>query len=131
MLPLARRTGRTLRYPNRMAIDRAVLRDASGRCLRRPVVYLDQSTLVDAYFGKRGERADLALNAELAEIVEDVASRGTLCLSVVHVIELTPWPSREDALAMAAWLDGLNPLWFQMEGATERELANEVKRALD
>jgi hypothetical protein len=111
-----------------MATDRMVLRDSSGRCLRRPVVYLDQSTLVDAFFGRRGERADAALNAEIAAIVEDVARRGTLCLSPAHVIELIPWPTRDDALAMGAWLDGLDPAWFQMEGSAEDELTNEVMR---
>jgi hypothetical protein len=111
-----------------MAIDRTVLRDSSGRSLRRPVVYLDHSTLVDAFFGKRGERADAALNAEIAAVVEDVARRGTLCLSPTHVIELIPFPRRDDALAMAAWLDGLDPAWFQMEGAAEDELTREVMR---
>jgi hypothetical protein len=114
-----------------MAIHRGPFLDASGRHeLRAPIVYLDQSTLVDAFKGKRGEGVDAPTNAELAAIVEEIASRGTLCLSVVHVIELVPWPTREDALAMAAWLDRLNPHWFQMEGSAEDELANEVRRRL-
>jgi hypothetical protein len=114
-----------------MVADRGTFFDASGRRkLRSPIVYLDQSTLVDAFMGKHGKGSDTTLNAELASVVEDVATRGTLCLSIVHVLEIVPWPDRDDAFAMAGWLDSLDPLWFQMEGGPEDELANEVMRRL-
>ena len=38
------------------------------------MVYLDHSTLVDAFEGKRGDGAQSNLNAELAAIIEDVAA---------------------------------------------------------
>lgn len=119
------------RYSLGVAVDRRSLLDASGRHdLRSPVVYLDHSSLVDAFEGKQGTGKNPAINAELAAVVEDVARRGTLCLSVVHVIETVPRSNRDEALAIAKWLDGLNPLWFQMEGSIEDELANEVRRRL-
>ena len=37
---------------------------------------------------------------------------------------------REHAVAMARWLGGLSPLWFQMDEAANEELVNEVKRRL-
>jgi hypothetical protein len=113
-----------------MAIDRSVLRDVSGRSLARPVVYLDHSTLVDAFEGARREGANATTNVELAAVVEDVARRGTLCLSIVHVIELVQRPRLEEALAMARWLDGLGHLWFQLEGASLAELEGDVRRRL-
>lgn len=114
-----------------MATDRGRFRDASGRHeLRPPVVYLDQSHLSDAFDGKRGIGADAAINAELAAIVEEVAHRGTLCLSSGHLVELANRPRLDEALAVARWLDGLEPMWFQAQGAAERELADEVERRL-
>lgn len=112
-----------------MAIDRGRLLDAGGRHeLRRPIAYLDHSTLVDAFEGKRGAAGpNVATNAELAAVVEDVARRGTLCLSIIHVFELAP---SDHAIAMATWLGGLDPLWFQMDEADNEELVDEVKRRL-
>ena len=114
-----------------MATDRGRFRDASGRHeLRPPIVYLDQSHLSDAFDGKRGIGSDAAINAELAAVVEEVARRGTLCLSSGHLVELANRPRLDEALAVARWLDGLEPMWFQAQGAAERELADEVERRL-
>jgi hypothetical protein len=113
-----------------MARDRSELRDAGGRLLRRPVAYLDQYTLSDAFDGKRGEGPNAAVHAELAAVVEAVARRGTLCLSFVHLVELANRPRLDEALAVARWLDGLEPLWFQALGAAEAELGAEVARKL-
>jgi hypothetical protein len=111
-----------------MAIDRSVLLDAGGKPLRRPVVYLDQSTLVDAFEGKRGATGPNAVsNAELATVVEEAARTGTICISIIHVFELA---RRDHAVAMATWLGGLAPRWFQMDEAANEELANEVRRRL-
>jgi hypothetical protein len=98
--------------------------------IRRPVVYLDQSTLGDAFEGTIGVGPDLDAKAELAALVSEVASRGTLCVSATHLIELTQWNPFENAFEMAKWLDARGPLWFQMEGATEVELEEEVGRRL-
>ena len=94
-----------------MSRDRKVLLDAGAKPLPRPVVYLDHSTLVDAFDGKRGAGPNAAANAELAEIVDAVARRGTLCLSVIHLFELAP---SDYAVEMATWLGALPHLWFQM-----------------
>lgn len=112
-----------------MTTTKAPLLGANGRPLPGPVVYLDHSTLVDAFDGTRGEGPDAAINAELAAVVEDVARRGTLCLSFVHLVELAN-RRFDEAFAMARWLDGLNPMWFQVQGAAEDELAYEVGRRL-
>jgi hypothetical protein len=113
-----------------MASTPAVLLDARGDPLRRPVVYLDQSTLSDAFDGTRGAGSDPATTVELATIVADIARRGTLCVSSVHMIELAQRPRFDEAHALARWLDGLEPMWFQMEGSAEAELEAEVGRRL-
>lgn len=100
----------------------------SGRRLRRPVVYLDHSTLVDAFDGKYAVAGpNAASNVDLASVVEEAAGKGTLCLSIIHVFELV---RRDHAVAMATWLGGLSPLWFQMDEAANEELANEAMRRL-
>ena len=113
-----------------MAADRSELRDAGGRCLRRPVVYLDQSLLSDGFDDKRGSGPNAAADAGLAAVVEDVARRGTLCLSFVHIVELANRPRLDEALAVAGWLDGLEHMWFRASDAAEAELAAEVARKL-
>jgi hypothetical protein len=88
------------------------------------LVYLDHSTLVNAFDGKRGEGAAPEINADLASVIEDVAGRGTLCISI-HVFEMA---RRDDAVAMATWIGGLSPLWLQTDDAADAERANEVRQ---
>jgi hypothetical protein len=113
-----------------MAIDRSVLLDAGGRPLRRPVAYLDEYTLSDAFDGKRGVGPHVEIHAHLAAVIEDVARKGTLCMSFVHLVELANRPRLEEALAVARWLDGLEPMWFRSNDAAEAELADAVARKL-
>jgi hypothetical protein len=98
---------------------------ANGAPLRRPVVYLDWSTLSYAYVDSCAP-----VRNGLAELVCDVASRGTLCFSIVHLLELIAMPSREEAFARARYLDRLDHSWVKTNDAEREELAQAVRREL-
>jgi len=97
------------------------LLDAYGKPLRRPVVYLDTSTLGNAYPG--AQDAD----PMLTEVVALAASRGTLCLSIAHVIELAAIPVRDYALGIGRWLDSLDRAWVQVTSAEDAELTHALR----
>jgi hypothetical protein len=104
---------------------------ASGRPLRRPVVYLDWSTLSDAVPTADGLAGrDGAARAELVPLVAEIARRGTLCLSIAHVIEMVAMPSRDAALERARWLDRLEHAWVNIDRAEKDELIHAVRRQL-
>jgi hypothetical protein len=106
------------------SVLRAVPLGADGRPLRRPIVFLDTSTLCNAFPGAREP------DPELTAVVELAASRGTLCFSIAHVIELSALNPREHALQFARWLDGLEHSWVQVTNAEEEELSHATLVAL-
>lgn len=76
----------------------------------KPTVYLDQSTLSDAFRVHKPGRSkpvDPAYRS-LRGWVERVAHQANLCVSQIHLIELAKWNS-DAALAdeLCQWLDGL------------------------
>jgi hypothetical protein len=99
--------------------------DATGTPLRRPVVYLDWSTLSDAFPTADGSAG--AARTELAELVAQIACNGTLCFSIAHLIELIAMRPREAALARARWLDQLEHAWVNISNAEKDELCHAVR----
>ena len=91
-----------------------------GRPLRRPIVYLDTSTLGDAFPGARTPNAALAA-------VELAANVGTLCLSLPHVTEIAAIPDRNLALWLARWLTGLDHHWIAEKNAEAYELEQALR----
>jgi hypothetical protein len=98
--------------------------NAHGRPLRRPIVYLDTSTLGNAFPGAREP------DPALTEVVALAASRGTLCFSVAHIIEVTAIQPREHALSMGQWLDSLDRNWVSVTTAADDELTHAVRTEL-
>jgi hypothetical protein len=117
--PEALSTGSVLR-----GASAAAALGADGRPLRRPIVFLDTSTLCNAFPGARNPDPDLT------EVVARAASRGTLCFSIAHVIELGALGPKEYALQIARWLDGIEHAWVQVTNAEEEELSHAVRAAL-
>jgi hypothetical protein len=109
------------------SIGSLALLGADGEPLRRPIVYLDWSTLSDAFLSQRpGEPP----NADLASLVRRLAGRGTLCYSVTHLIELIAMNPRESALSLARSLEQLDHRWFTVTETEEQELVEAVRRQL-
>jgi hypothetical protein len=98
--------------------------DAHGKPLRRPVVYLDTSTLGDAFPGA------FEPCPELTEAVTLAASRGILCLSVAQIIEVTALQPLERSLWMGRWLDSLERHWLSVTTAAGDELTYAVSADL-
>ena len=74
-----------------------------------PSVYLDQSTLLDAYRGTWiGSQKD---HRELASLIRELAETANLCLSHAHIWETAAWESEYEG--MATWLDTLNIVWLR------------------
>jgi hypothetical protein len=77
----------------------------------KPTVYLDHSTLVDAFkVHVPGTNVDHAYRP-LKGWVERVAGEANLCLSVVHLVELGGWGDAEPRDAMARWYGSLPIVW--------------------
>lgn len=76
----------------------------------KPTVYLDQSTLSDAFRAHHsgiGRLADPAY-LPLRQWIGRVAVEANLCISSVHLLELASWVADEPmADAICAWLDAL------------------------
>jgi hypothetical protein len=77
---------------------------------QKPTVYLDQSTLSDAFRAHHsgvGRLADPAY-LPLLQWIGRVAAEANLCISSVHLLELAGWVADEPmADAICAWLDAL------------------------
>ena len=71
---------------------------------RRPLVYLDQSTLSDAF------RAEVPEGRQLRGWVEATAPRVDLCVSLVHFLEAAPMPAANGD-AFATWIESLPFRW--------------------
>ena len=78
----------------------------------QPTVYLDNSTLCDAFKAKRFNGS--AHYQELFAWVESIAPRVNLCLCLNgHLGDLAPWADLETADAMAAWYDAMPIVWVR------------------
>jgi len=95
-----------------------------ARCRRseRPTVYLDQSTLSDAFSAMDALADDSrAAFQPLVTWVHEAAREANLCLSPAHILELSGW-AHSDGDAMAAWLDGLDTVWlYPVQRLLQRE----------
>lgn len=76
-------------------------------------VYLDWSTLCNAFKGTEHLAGPRVEFQRLHEIVEALAATGRLCLSPSHISELLIWRPQQAALRMAKWLDELRPAWIR------------------
>jgi hypothetical protein len=93
-----------------------------------PTFYLDQSHLTDAFRGASGDAPLLPLG----RVVERIAREANLCLQVMHLHELAAWGDQGAANAMAAWLEGLNPVWTDLaDRARQGELRNALLLAVN
>lgn len=79
----------------------------------KPTVYLDQSTVCDAFrVHLQTARADLAYRP-LLPWIERVAREANLCLSTAHISEIGRWGDHTTANALADWIDGLPTVWMR------------------
>jgi hypothetical protein len=103
------------------------------RCdVRRPIVYLDSSTLADA-FGAVHVRKPKGHDPyeELYVLIGRVSSEASLCYSINHFEELIEWDPFDRVIALAEWIDGLKPLWCRSaDRALEGELEWWLRREL-
>lgn len=74
-------------------------------------VYLDHSTLVDAFKVHLPRTNVDPAYLPLRGWIERVAAEANLCLSVVHLIELGGWGATEPSDAMARWYGSLPIVW--------------------
>jgi hypothetical protein len=110
------------------SIASPALLGADGAPLRRPIVYLDWSTMSDAVPTPDGLTGrDGAARGELAELVAEISRCGTLCFSIAHLIELVAMRPRDAALVRATWLDRLDHVWVKVSNAEKDELAHAVR----
>jgi hypothetical protein len=80
----------------------------------KPSVYLDQSTLCDAFGAHAvGARPEASAYRPLLPWIERVAREANLCLSLIHFREMSKWGDLQAADALATWLDGLPIVWMR------------------
>jgi len=84
---------------------------------KKPLVYLDWSTLVYAFDGTSDSARDVRRN--LSRTVVDISAKANLCLSFTHICELTHNRDAVGRAAMARWLDGLDAVWLRSESEVE------------
>lgn len=91
-----------------------------------PTVYLDQSTLSDAFRASLGDPRASADYRPLRAWIEHVARTANLCLSNAHILELARMPADQTVLAeqMLAWLDSLPTVWVRSLVSVERDEAD-------
>lgn len=87
--------------------------------MRRPTVYLDTSTIADAFDG--GAAGSVRWKRDLRDFVEDVASQGTPVFSFIHVLELFQWNPPERVLERARWMDSFHAAWTKTGRPAEDE----------
>jgi hypothetical protein len=83
----------------------------------RPLVYPDWSTLVYAFAGTAASAPQEC--KDLAQTVSSIAAGANLCLSLIHIYELVHKEKPDERLAMAQWLESLDTVWFDSDGAVE------------
>ncbi len=83
----------------------------------KPTVYLDTSTLSDAFFSCSVESDKREPDyAPLISWIERVAGEANLVLSGNHLLELRDWKSERECRALVTWLDGLPVVWAHSFG---------------
>lgn len=79
----------------------------------KPTVYLDQSTLCDAFRAHLQPAGADPAYRPLLPWIERVAREANLCLSTAHIAEIGRWGDRASANALADWIDGLPTVWVR------------------
>jgi hypothetical protein len=79
----------------------------------RPTIYLDQSTLVDAFQAWYATPKARDVYRPLRAWVERVAHEANLCLSSAHLTEIARYPEehRTERDEFIAWLDSMPVIW--------------------
>src|SRR5205809_624296 len=96
--------------------------------MKRPIVYLDTSTLVDAFGAVHtGRTVPDPAYVELYVFLGRIATEATLCCSMPHIVEFLQWSPMERAIERAAWLDALKPTWIP---GFDRAVVEELEWAL-
>lgn len=91
----------------------------------RPLVYLDHSTLVDAFAGR--ETTAPADTRDLLRTVERIASTANLCLSLTHAWELAHYDHEARRRDRSRWIESLPVVWCHSDNEViEREVINAV-----
>ncbi|MDB4977276.1 MAG: hypothetical protein JWN48_5617 [Myxococcaceae bacterium] len=84
-------------------------------------VYLDQSHLVDAFWGANGSAASKVLTSA----VERCAREAELCLQITHLHELAAWKNHSRAAELVSWVHELGVVWTDFVTTVHaREVAN-------
>lgn len=78
----------------------------------KPTVYLDQSTICDA-FQAHLQPSRHHVYRPLLPWIERVAHEANLCLSTAHIAEVSRWSDHATANALADWIDGLPTVWIR------------------
>lgn len=86
-----------------------------------PTVYLDHSTLCDAFRANAGDATVHPTYKTLFQWVESVALEGGLCLSMFHIDELGAWADISAANGLAQWLDSVNVRWTRTAARVSSE----------
>lgn len=88
---------------------------APEHLLTKPTIYLDQSTLVDAFQAWYPTAKAREAYRPLRAWIERVAHEANLCLSNAHISEIARYPEehRIERDAFIAWIDSMPVLWVR------------------
>lgn len=93
-----------------------------------PTVYVDWSTLVDAFKGLQLHAP--ATDKALAAAIDRASRAANLCMSFVHLYELLRWSDERARDECAIWLDHLDVVWLRVpEEVHDAELENLLRGA--
>lgn len=79
----------------------------------RKTIYLDQSTISDAFLATEGKRNSDVGYEPLQGWIARVSREANLCLSTAHLVELARFPELVMADRIIVWLDSLPIVWVR------------------
>lgn len=79
----------------------------------RKTIYLDQSTISDAFLATEGRSNSDAGYAPLRDWIDRVAHEANLCLSTAHLVEVARFPEIVTGDRIVLWLDSLPTVWVR------------------
>ena len=93
--------------------------------MRPPIVYLDSSTLADAFGAVHVHTpSGHSPYEKLYILIGKVSAEGSLCYSTTHLEELVEWDPVERVIAFAEWIESLEPVWCR---SADRALDGELQ----
>ncbi len=79
----------------------------------RKTIYLDQSTISDAFLATEGRSNSDRGYAPLRDWIERVAHEANLCLSTAHLVEVARFPEIVTGDRIVLWLESLPTVWVR------------------